>query len=103
MTLEEKKAGLKDKGILLTIQRSAILEFLQGNTHHPTADDIYQSLRGIYPALSRATVYNTLNLFVDKRLLKPQILREGTIVFDANVTAMDTIKAMALRSLEISR
>jgi Fur family peroxide stress response transcriptional regulator len=62
-TLEEKKAGLKEKGILLTIQRSAILEFLQDNTHHPTADEIYQSLRRIYPALSRATVYNTLDLF----------------------------------------
>ena len=62
MTLLEKKAALKDKGVLLTIQRSAVLEFLQENTEHPTAEEIYQSLSVMYPALSRATIYNTLDL-----------------------------------------
>jgi Fe2+ or Zn2+ uptake regulation protein len=32
MTVGEKKAKLKEKGVLLTIQRSAVLEFLQDNT-----------------------------------------------------------------------
>ena len=62
MTVGEKKAKLKEKGVLLTIQRSAVLEFLQDNTGHPTAEEIYQSLSERYPALSRATVYNTLAL-----------------------------------------
>ena len=34
------------------------------------------------PVLSRATVYNTLNLFVKKGLLRELILAEGKIVFD---------------------
>src|SRR4030066_1156409 len=84
MTLEEKKAGLKDKGILLTIQRSAILEFLQGNTHHPTADEIYQSLRGIYPALSRATVYNTLDLFKQHELVHEVTIERNKAHYDYN-------------------
>jgi Fur family peroxide stress response transcriptional regulator len=70
ITLEEKKAGLKDKGILLTIQRSAVLDFLHGNTQHPTAEEIYQFLRGRYPALSRATVYNTLDLLKQHGLIQ---------------------------------
>jgi Fur family transcriptional regulator, iron response regulator len=37
------------------------------------------------PTLSRATVYNTLNLFAEKGLLKPQPLKEGVVVFDAHV------------------
>ena len=37
------------------------------------------------PTLSRATVYNTLNLFAEKGLLKPQPLRDGVVVFDPNV------------------
>ena len=74
MTLEEKKAKLKDKGVLVTIQRSAVLEFLHDNTGHPTAEEIYQSLRGKYPALSRATIYNTLDL-----LKKYGLIQEITI------------------------
>jgi Fe2+ or Zn2+ uptake regulation protein len=34
--------------------------------------------------LSRATVYNTLNLFVEHGLLKEFILAEGRVVFDPN-------------------
>jgi Fe2+ or Zn2+ uptake regulation protein len=37
------------------------------------------------PTLSRATVYNTLNLFAEKGLLKLQPLKDGVIVFDAHV------------------
>lgn len=69
-TLAEKKAKLKENGILLTIQRSAVLDLLHDNPHHPTAEEIYQSLRGIYPALSRATVYNTLDLFKQHGLIQ---------------------------------
>ena len=62
MTLEEKIARLRERGITLTIQRYAILEFLQDNKSHPTAEEIYQALRKNFPTISRATVYNTLEL-----------------------------------------
>ena len=35
--------------------------------------------------VSRATVYNTLNLFVSKGLLRNLVLTEGRLVFDPNV------------------
>ncbi len=70
MTLEEKKAELKEKGILLTIQRSAVLDLLHDNIYHPTAEEIYQALRERYPALSRATVYNTLDLLKQHGLIQ---------------------------------
>jgi Fe2+ or Zn2+ uptake regulation protein len=35
--------------------------------------------------ISRATVYNTLNLFVKKGLLRQFVLNDGNTVFDANV------------------
>ncbi|MBI5345103.1 MAG: transcriptional repressor [Deltaproteobacteria bacterium] len=50
----------KGKGFKLTPQRIAILKFLEGNTSHPTADDIYQEIRKGCPTVSFATVYNTL-------------------------------------------
>jgi Fe2+ or Zn2+ uptake regulation protein len=35
--------------------------------------------------VSRATVYNTLNLFVEKQLLQALVLTEGQVVFDPNI------------------
>lgn len=50
----------KDTGFKLTPQRIAILKILDGNTSHPTADDIYQELKKTCPTVSFATVYNTI-------------------------------------------
>jgi Fur family peroxide stress response transcriptional regulator len=46
----------------LTPQRLAILGFLEGNEDHPSADDIYRKVKIGFPGMSRATVYNTLDL-----------------------------------------
>ena len=50
----------KNMGLRLTPQRIAILKYLDGNTSHPTADNIYRDVKQTYPTLSFATVYNTL-------------------------------------------
>ncbi|MEE9542975.1 MAG: transcriptional repressor [Thermodesulfobacteriota bacterium] len=56
----------RGKGFKLTPQRIAILEFLEGNTDHPSADDIYQAIRLTHPTVSIATVYNTVETLRDK-------------------------------------
>jgi len=84
MTLAEKKAELKKRGILLTIQRSVVLEFLQDNTQHPTAEEIYQPLRGMYPALSRATIYNTLDLLKKHGLIQEINIERNKAHYDYN-------------------
>ena len=47
-------------GMKMTPQRMAILEFLEGNLDHPSADDVYRAVSARYPTMSCATVYNTL-------------------------------------------
>ncbi|HUB06708.1 MAG TPA: transcriptional repressor [Myxococcales bacterium] len=44
----------------MTPQRLAIFRYLEGNSGHPTAEDVYRAVRRKYPGLSLATVYNTL-------------------------------------------
>ena len=56
----------KDIGLKLTPQRLAILDFLEGNTDHPSADDIYKAVSVQHPTMSFATVYNTLDTLKDK-------------------------------------
>ena len=51
---------IRDIGIRLTPQRIAVLEYLEGNMGHPSAEDIYKHVKKIFPTISFATVYNTL-------------------------------------------
>lgn len=50
------------KGFKLTPQRAAIISFLEGNTSHPSAENIYEAVLKEYPMVSLATVYNTLEV-----------------------------------------
>lgn len=56
----------KGKGFKLTPQRIAILKFLEGNTSHPTAEDIYTEIKKKYPTVSFATVYNTVQALKER-------------------------------------
>ncbi|MEZ0344598.1 MAG: transcriptional repressor [Caldimicrobium sp.] len=60
-----KKLGLK-----ITPQRLAILEYLENNREHPSAEDIYNALKERFPSMSFATVYNTLEVLMEKGLIK---------------------------------
>ena len=77
--------SLSRVGIPATPQRIAVAEFVLNTNTHPTADEVWAKMRERSRPLSRATVYNTLNLFAKKGLIKPQPLREGIVVFDGNV------------------
>jgi len=52
------------KGFKRTPQRLSILEHLDGNTSHPSAEEIYRVVGKKNPTMSFATVYNTLNSLV---------------------------------------
>jgi Fur family peroxide stress response transcriptional regulator len=56
---------LKEANLRLTPQRIAICDLLASTDTHPTAQDIYETLRPQFPSMSLATVYNTLDALVE--------------------------------------
>jgi Fur family iron response transcriptional regulator len=78
---------LRDHEVQPTAQRVAIARYILGTHDHPSADEVFAKVRRKLAVLSRATVYNTLNLFVAKGLIRQFILAEGRVVFDPNVDA----------------
>jgi Fe2+ or Zn2+ uptake regulation protein len=76
---------LREHGIQPSAQRVAVAEYVLETDSHPSADQVFAEVRARFPMLSRATVYNTLNLFVDKGLLRQLVLSEGRVVFDPMV------------------
>jgi Fur family transcriptional regulator, iron response regulator len=78
-------ALLRKPEIQPSAQRVAVAEYVLDTEDHPSADAVWARVRARIPVISRATVYNTLNLFVEKGLLRELVLEEGRVVFDPNV------------------
>jgi len=59
--LEKYVEILKKNDLKVTSQRLVVLQYLDGNCTHPTADQIYTDLKTNNPSLSKTTVYNALD------------------------------------------
>jgi Fe2+ or Zn2+ uptake regulation protein len=73
---------LREKDIQPSAQRVAVAEYVLHTDEHPSADLVWKRVRERFPWISRATVYNTLHLFVEKGLLQRLTIAEDSIVFD---------------------
>lgn len=63
-----------------------ITQFVMGSREHPTAEDVRRAVRHRLPvALSRATVYNTLNTLVESGVIKEVVSEPGCTRYDANL------------------
>ena len=85
MKHEDAKQQLHAHGIKPSAQRLAIASFVLDTNTHPTADRVWHEVHRTFPMVSRATVYNTLNLLVVKGLLRQFVLDDGKTVFDPHV------------------
>jgi|GEM_PF-192777 Fur family peroxide stress response transcriptional regulator len=75
---------LKSIGLRATPQRVAILAFLEGNTSHPSAEQIYEALKPDMPSLSLGTVYNTLDELLQRGQLQALAISPTRKHVDAN-------------------
>lgn len=81
-TVENISKSLQDKGVSPSIQRIKILQFILDNEHHSSVDSIYQNLIFEIPTLSKTTVYNTLSLFVDKKLINTININNNELLYE---------------------
>lgn len=59
---------MQEVGVKPSLQRMAVLEYLETHCNHPTVEMIYADLHPGVPTLSKTTVYNTLRLFCEAGL-----------------------------------
>jgi Fe2+ or Zn2+ uptake regulation protein len=85
--LVQIETTLRDRGIQPSAQRVAVADYVLRTAEHPSADLVWKRVRERFPWISRATVYNTLHLFVEKGLLQRLTIAEDSIVFDPIVSA----------------
>ena len=73
-------------GIQPTSQRLEIAEILLEKPQHLSADQILDRLRDNGSRVSKATVYNTLNLFAARGIVKERIVDPERRFYDSNTT-----------------
>jgi Fur family transcriptional regulator, iron response regulator len=81
------EARLSACGIRATAQRVRIAELLLAAPQHLSAEQILASLRSAGARVSKATVYNTLNLFAANGLIRQLSVDGSRAWFDSNVDA----------------
>ncbi|MFQ6117447.1 MAG: Fur family transcriptional regulator [Candidatus Bipolaricaulia bacterium] len=74
-------ARLREHGFKLTPQRQAIIELLEERGHY-SAEDIYKRLQQDYPMLSRATVYNTLEVLKELGEVAELKIKPNIVLYD---------------------
>lgn len=80
-------ACLRSAGVPVTHQRIEIARVLFSAPVHLSADQIWANVREHAPDVSRATVYNTLRLFSEKKLVRELFVDPQRIVYDSTTSA----------------
>jgi Fur family iron response transcriptional regulator len=75
---------LRAHGINPTHQRIEIAHALFSRREHLSADQILAIVNGRHAETSKATVYNTLNLFLEKKLIREVIVDPSKVFYDPN-------------------
>lgn len=86
LTPIELAAKLRENGFKVTPQRLAVYDVLKNNETHPSAEIIYKKLRPMYPSMSFATVYKTVEILNKINVIQILNTCEDSNRYDANVS-----------------
>ena len=77
---------LRVRGINPTHQRIEIAHALFSRCEHLSADQVMAIVNERHSETSKATVYNTLNLFLEKKLIREVIVDPNKVFYDPNTS-----------------
>lgn len=88
-------AMLRDKGFKVTPQRLAIYNVLVGTKAHPSAEMIFNELQPVYPTMSLATVYKTIEILREIGLVQILNAGEDSFRYDATTESHPHVRCMS--------
>jgi Fur family peroxide stress response transcriptional regulator len=77
---------LREKGFKITPQRTAICQLILSSKDHPTAEQVYDKIKKEFPAISPATVYQTLHLLTKIGLIQEMGFNKGISRYEPNTS-----------------
>jgi len=82
--IQQLEGSCRAHGLALTVQRRVIMESLAERTDHPTADQLYETVRTRLRGISRTTVYQVLETLVGIGAVQKISNPEAKARFDAD-------------------
>lgn len=73
---------LRDSGLRVTAQRTAIVAILVAAEDHPSADDVFAKARSLDDTVSFATIYRTLAAFEEAGLIRKLTFEDAPARFE---------------------
>lgn len=89
------RAALEADGHRFTSQRAAVYDALDATAAHPTADEIFTSVRARIPDISLATVYKALEAFVSCGVARKLTVGPGPARYDSRTDEHDHVRCLA--------
>jgi Fur family peroxide stress response transcriptional regulator len=71
-------------GIAVTHQRQVVFETMQAMHGHPSPEEVYLRVKEQIPAISLATVYKNIHVFMDSGLFREVSVHHGTLRLETN-------------------
>lgn len=99
MTQDTVNNYLIKNGIRPLRKRMLIYNYLIIKKNHPTVETIYKELLPESPSLSKTTVYNVLNLFLEKNLVQAINIEGHELRYDADVSSHGHFKCEVCNSV----
>lgn len=90
----------KENNLKCTPQRIAIYKYLLSTTSHPSAENIYNSLKKQFPTISLGTVYKTLKTLVQTNLIQELHVDEKNLRYDGNANFHGHIQCIQCGNIE---
>ncbi len=73
-----------EHGIAVTHQRQVLYEVMQTMHGHPSPEEVYARVKKKVPAISLATVYKNINLFVESGVFRKMSPHHGSVRVEMN-------------------
>lgn len=86
LSRDDLKEYLRAHDVTPTAQRLQIAEVLFQRPAHFSAEHVFHSVNEAKAVVSKATVYNTLGLFVEKGLINEVLVDSSKVFYDSNTS-----------------
>ena len=73
-----------DHGLAATHQRQVLYDVMRTMPGHPSPEEVYARVKKRIPAISLATVYKNIHLFVERGVLKEVSMHHGSLRVELN-------------------
>jgi Fur family transcriptional regulator, peroxide stress response regulator len=87
MRVDESKSFreiCQENGIAVTHQRQVLYEMMKSMHGHPSPEEVYAKVKKKIPAISLATVYKNIHLFVKSGVFREVSMHHGSVRVEMN-------------------